>query len=232
MEYLDGETLAQRLARGKLPLDQALRYAIEIADALSAAHKGGVVHRDLKPSNVILTSSGAKLLDFGLARMGGTATQHTATHTARKPLTAAGMVLGTVQYMSPEQLAGRDADARSDCPTSKIEQMCGCESAAIARASRSKRCLESGSLVKCGRRTLIATMRFKRVSHALYTSPIPPAPTAARISYGPSRVPVEKAIVAAIIRLLPALGSASLHPPPLPPPPSRLNRGQPDRKPQ
>ena len=114
MEYLDGETLAQRLARGKLPVDQALRYAIEIADALSAAHKGGVVHRDLKPSNVILTSSGAKLLDFGLARMGGTATQHTATHTAREPLTAAGMVLGTVQYMSPEQLAGRDADARSD----------------------------------------------------------------------------------------------------------------------
>ena len=97
MEYLDGETLAQRLARGKLPVDQALRYAIEIADALSAAHKGGVVHRDLKPSNVILTSSGAKLLDFGLARMGGTATQHTATHTAREPLTAAGMVLGTVQ---------------------------------------------------------------------------------------------------------------------------------------
>jgi eukaryotic-like serine/threonine-protein kinase len=114
MEYLDGETLAQRLGRGKLPVDQALRYAIEIADALAAAHKGGVVHRDLKPSNVILTSSGAKLLDFGLARMGGTATQHTATHIAQEPLTAAGMVLGTVQYMSPEQLAGRDADARSD----------------------------------------------------------------------------------------------------------------------
>jgi eukaryotic-like serine/threonine-protein kinase len=114
MEYLDGETLAQRLGRGKLPVDQALRYAIEIADALAAAHKGGVVHRDLKPSNVILTSSGAKLLDFGLARMGGAATQHTATHIAQEPLTAAGMVLGTVQYMSPEQLAGRDADARSD----------------------------------------------------------------------------------------------------------------------
>ena len=85
---------------GKLPVDQALRYAIEIAEALAAAHKGGVVHRDLKPSNVILTRSGAKLLDFGLARMSGPATQHTATHVAQEPLTAPGMVLGTFGHVS------------------------------------------------------------------------------------------------------------------------------------
>ena len=115
MEYLDGETLAARLARGKLPLDQALQYAIQIADALAAAHKGGIVHRDLKPGNVMLTKSGAKLLDFGLAkpREEAVVTGWPDT-TVAEPLTGRGTILGTLQYMAPEQLEGREADARTD----------------------------------------------------------------------------------------------------------------------
>jgi len=115
MEYLDGETLADRLTNGRLPLEQALRYAIEIAAALSAAHAAGIVHRDLKPGNVILTKSGAKLLDFGLAkprpgmRLSGSSDLDT-----DQPLTGAGILPGTLHYMAPEQLEGRDADARSD----------------------------------------------------------------------------------------------------------------------
>ncbi len=111
MEYLEGESLADRLARGALPLAEALRYGTQIAQALDRAHRAGVVHRDLKPGNIMLTRSGAKLLDFGLARStasGATdATQH-------KPLTQEGTILGTWQYMSPEQVAGEEADARSD----------------------------------------------------------------------------------------------------------------------
>ena len=115
MEYLDGETLAARLARGKLPLDQALQYGIQIADALAAAHKAGIVHRDLKPGNVMLTKSGAKLLDFGLAkpREQAVVNGQTAT-TSAEPLTGHGTILGTLQYMAPEQLEGQEADARTD----------------------------------------------------------------------------------------------------------------------
>ena len=115
MEYLDGETLAARLARGKLPLDQALQYGIQIADALAAAHKAGIVHRDLKPGNVMLTKSGAKLLDFGLAKTPERAlvSGQTMTTTA-EPLTGQGTILGTLQYMAPEQLEGKGADVRTD----------------------------------------------------------------------------------------------------------------------
>ena len=114
MEYLDGETLAARLARGKLPLDQALQYGIQIADALAAAHKAGIVHRDLKPGNVMLTKSGAKLLDFGLAKPREQALVSGQTVTSAEPLTTKGTILGTLQYMAPEQLEGREADARAD----------------------------------------------------------------------------------------------------------------------
>jgi Tol biopolymer transport system component/predicted Ser/Thr protein kinase len=123
MEYLEGETLADRLARGPLPGEQLLRYGIEIADALDKAHRAGIIHRDLKPGNVMLTKGGVKLLDFGLAKFqGGTAgggvgnsVSRLATEAqASKPLTERGTVLGTFQYMSPEQLEGKEADARSD----------------------------------------------------------------------------------------------------------------------
>jgi Tol biopolymer transport system component len=119
MEYLEGETLAQRLARKPLSLDEALRVAIEVASALDAAHRHGVVHRDLKPGNIMLTKSGAKLMDFGLAKPQGLATgapalSGAATITNASPITAEGVIVGTVQYMSPEQIQGREADARSD----------------------------------------------------------------------------------------------------------------------
>ena len=115
MEYLDGETLAQRLVRGPLAPDQTLRYGAEIADALAAAHRAGIVHRDLKPGNVMLTKAGVKLLDFGLAKPQEAApSQQSLLPTQARPLTERGTVLGTFQYMSPEQLEGKDADARSD----------------------------------------------------------------------------------------------------------------------
>ena len=116
MEYLDGETLAARLARGKLPLDQALHYGIQIADALAAAHKAGIVHRDLKPGNVMLTPAGTKLLDFGLAKHDtGPAVQALSMlATAPGTATAQGTIIGTLQYMAPEQVQGQAADARTD----------------------------------------------------------------------------------------------------------------------
>jgi Tol biopolymer transport system component len=113
MEHLEGETLAARLEKGPLPADQVLRYAIEIAEALDAAHRQGVFHRDLKPGNIFLTRSGAKLLDFGLAKMRPTAAASQET-TPTRTLTQEGTVLGTPQYMAPEQLEGTEADARTD----------------------------------------------------------------------------------------------------------------------
>jgi serine/threonine protein kinase/Tol biopolymer transport system component len=116
MELLEGESLADRLKKGPLPLKQALQYAVEIAEALEKAHSHGIVHRDLKPGNVMLTKSGAKLLDFGLAKPAPsvTATSSSSMATMSKPLTVEGTILGTFQYMAPEQVQGHDADARSD----------------------------------------------------------------------------------------------------------------------
>jgi Tol biopolymer transport system component len=116
MECLEGQTLADRLVRGPLPIADVLRYAIELADALDHAHRRGLIHRDLKPGNVMLTKGGTKLLDFGLSRL-QSAPDLLALSTISSgaaPLTAEGTVLGTFPYMAPEQLAGREADARSD----------------------------------------------------------------------------------------------------------------------
>jgi eukaryotic-like serine/threonine-protein kinase len=117
MEFLEGEPLSERLSRGPLSLDEALRYAIQIAGALEIAHREGIIHRDLKPGNVMLTKSGAKLLDFGLARTevstGISADAPTVQH-RDEPLTAEGTIVGTFQYMAPEQLEGMPADARTD----------------------------------------------------------------------------------------------------------------------
>jgi serine/threonine protein kinase/Tol biopolymer transport system component len=120
MEYLEGETLAVRLMRGPLPLEQLLKFGIEICEALDKAHRTGVVHRDLKPGNIMLTKSGAKLMDFGLAKSVSSASPTpglTVTMTSpdiSHPLTADGTVLGTFQYMSPEQVEGKEVDVRSD----------------------------------------------------------------------------------------------------------------------
>jgi len=121
MEYLEGESLADRLARGPMPIEEAMRVGIQVAEALDGAHKAGIVHRDVKPGNVFLTKSGAKLLDFGLAKLsvsGNSAPMMfagaTVAPTQQKPLTQEGTVIGTFQYMSPEQLEGTEADARSD----------------------------------------------------------------------------------------------------------------------
>jgi serine/threonine protein kinase/Tol biopolymer transport system component len=128
MEYLEGETLYARLARKPLAPAETLKIAIEIADALDKAHRSGIVHRDLKPGNVMLTKSGAKLMDFGLAKplglssgpksgsasMASVATMAATMADLASPVTVAGTIVGTVQYMSPEQIQGKEADARSD----------------------------------------------------------------------------------------------------------------------
>jgi serine/threonine protein kinase len=131
MEYMEGETLANRLQKGPLPVEQVLKIGIQIADALDKAHKRGIVHRDLKPGNVMLTNSGAKLMDFGLAKPSGfianpdggpgplfSPSSRTipvaVTGADVSPLTVEGTVVGTFQYMSPEQIEGKDVDARSD----------------------------------------------------------------------------------------------------------------------
>jgi eukaryotic-like serine/threonine-protein kinase len=128
MEFLEGETLADRLRKSAMPLSEVLKIGIAIADALAVAHRQGIVHRDLKPGNIMLTQSGAKLMDFGLAKplgiqntatSSGAAPSFTAMPTLSgpsplSPLTTAGNIVGTIQYMSPEQIEGKEADARSD----------------------------------------------------------------------------------------------------------------------
>lgn len=113
LEYLEGETLADRIERGPVPIADVLRFGSQIASALACAHRAGIIHRDLKPGNVMITKSGAKLLDFGLAR--STPVLAGATdETQHKPLTQEGTILGTFQYMSPEQLTGEEVDSRTD----------------------------------------------------------------------------------------------------------------------
>jgi Tol biopolymer transport system component len=113
MELLEGESLAERLGRGPMPLADVLKYGAQIAEALDRAHRAGIVHRDLKPGNIMITKSGAKLLDFGLAKSGvGVVSVEGATE--HKALTQEGTILGTFQYMAPEQLEGEEADARTD----------------------------------------------------------------------------------------------------------------------
>ncbi|MDQ5872850.1 MAG: serine/threonine protein kinase, partial [Acidobacteriota bacterium] len=116
MEYLEGDTLSDRLAKGALPIDQVLRYGTQIADALDKAHRQGIVHRDLKPGNVMLTKSGVKLLDFGLAKaIAPTVTSDSLTeYPTQQALTQEGTILGTFEYMAPEQLEGGASDARTD----------------------------------------------------------------------------------------------------------------------
>jgi len=114
MEYLEGETLAARMKKGPLPIEQVLRYGREVAVALEAAHRRGIIHRDLKPGNVMLTKTGAKLLDFGLATLKGQPSLAPQAKAKDGRLTATGMVIGTLHYMAPEQIEGREADARTD----------------------------------------------------------------------------------------------------------------------
>jgi len=123
MEFLDGETLAERVRHGALALNELLKIGIDVADALAVAHRAGIVHRDLKPGNIMLTKSGAKLMDFGLAKPAQAGAPGSAsapllsaarTMSGPSPLTTAGSIVGTIQYMSPEQIEGREADAASD----------------------------------------------------------------------------------------------------------------------
>src|SRR6476469_8599754 len=112
MEYIEGQTLAARISKGALPLDQAVKFATQIADALDRAHRAGVTHRDVKPHNIMLTRDGVKVLDFGLAK--SMTKPGPAEETLTAALTTEGTVMGTPQYMAPEQFEGKEADARSD----------------------------------------------------------------------------------------------------------------------
>jgi len=129
MEFLEGETLAERLRKGALPLAEVLKIGIAVTEALAVAHRQGIVHRDLKPGNIMLTGAGAKLMDFGLAKPVGaqlsgpgsgsappsfTAVATMSGQSPLSPLTTAGSIIGTIQYMAPEQIEGKEADARSD----------------------------------------------------------------------------------------------------------------------
>jgi eukaryotic-like serine/threonine-protein kinase len=117
MEFLEGQTLAERLRKGPLPMELLLRFGIQIGDALDKAHHQGIIHRDLKPANIMITKSGVKLLDFGLAKFQVNETLLSGVSvlpTEQQELTAEGTILGTIQYMSPEQLEGKNADARTD----------------------------------------------------------------------------------------------------------------------
>jgi eukaryotic-like serine/threonine-protein kinase len=117
MEYLEGETLAQRLGKGSLPIQQVLQYAIEISDALDKAHRKGVTHRDLKPGNIMVTKSGTKLLDFGLAKLkqeAAPSTPDSQLPTLKSAITGEGTILGTLQYMAPEQVEAKEVDSRTD----------------------------------------------------------------------------------------------------------------------
>jgi len=129
MEYLEGESLAERLKKGPVPLKESLKIGIEVCEALQAAHRAGIIHRDLKPGNIMLTKTGAKLMDFGLAKamavsagsgsskaplLSAAMTMTVAGASPLSPLTTAGAIIGTIQYMSPEQIEGREADARAD----------------------------------------------------------------------------------------------------------------------
>jgi serine/threonine protein kinase len=147
MEHLQGQTLARRLENGPLPVDQALTIAIEIGDALSAAHRHGVVHRDLKPGNVMLAKAGAKLLDFGLAKLAAHGEQAAAallrSVPTRTALTTQGVIVGTLPYMAPEQLEGKEADARSDIfafGAVLYEMLTAGRSKGTARRASSRRC--------------------------------------------------------------------------------------------
>ena len=113
MELIEGETLAARIEKGAIPLDQALKFATQIADALDRAHRAGVTHRDVKPQNIMLTRDGVKVLDFGLAKS-VTSKPGPTEETLTAVLTTEGTIMGTPQYMAPEQFAGTEADARSD----------------------------------------------------------------------------------------------------------------------
>lgn len=117
MPYLEGDTLAQRLKHGALPISEALTMSIQIVDALDKAHRAGIVHRDLKPGNIFLTKNGAKLLDFGLAKATAPAivgAGMSTLPTTPTNITTQGTVLGTFQYMAPEQIEGQEADPRTD----------------------------------------------------------------------------------------------------------------------